>query len=237
MQGQIVDLQNRLKKLTDSGKGLGDAQYDEVYVKLAKAKEAAKEYASELTKIQNTEPKPSIFDGLISKLSVLAKKARSVVSMFGKMVASNIANGIKKISSGILGIHKTSNKSTISIGKLLKYLFGIRSLYVLFNKLRSALVDGFKNLAQYSGSTNGVISGLISSLTQLKNSFATAFAPILTAVAPALNYLISLLNSAVTAIAQFMAALTGHQSPAKLRGISEKDRRGRKRSQRRTCII
>lgn len=221
MQGQIVDLQNRLKKLTDSGKGLGDAQYDEVYVKLAKAKEAAKEYASELTKIQNTEPKPSIFDGLISKLSVLAKKARSVVSMFGKMVASNIANGIKKISSGILGIHKASNKSTISIGKLLKYLFGIRSLYVLFNKLRSALVDGFKNLAQYSGSTNGVISGLISSLTQLKNSFATAFAPILTAVAPALNYLISLLNSAVTAIAQFMAALTGQKTFTKATKVQQ----------------
>lgn len=221
MQGQIVDLQNRLKKLTDSGKGLGDAQYDEVYVKLAKAKEAAKEYASELTKIQNTEPKPSIFDGLISKLSVLAKKARSVVSMFGKMVASNIANGIKKISSGILGIHKSSNKSTISIGKLLKYLFGIRSLYVLFNKLRSALADGFKNLAQYSGSTNGVISGLISSLTQLKNSFATAFAPILTAVAPALNYLISLLNSAVTAIAQFMAALTGQKTFTKATKVQQ----------------
>lgn len=221
MQGQIVDLQNRLKKLTDSGKGLGDAQYDEVYAKLARAKEAAKEYASELTKIQNTEPKPSIFDGLISKLSVLAKKARSVVSMFGKMVASNIANGIKKISSGILGIHKTSNKSTISIGKLLKYLFGIRSLYVLFNKLRSALVDGFKNLAQYSGSTNGVISGLISSLTQLKNSFATAFAPILTAVAPVLNYLISLLNSAVTAIAQFMAALTGQKTFTKATKVQQ----------------
>lgn len=221
MQGQIVDLQNRLKKLTDSGKGLGDAQYDEVYVKLAKAKEAAKEYASELTKIQNTEPKPSIFDGLILKLSVLAKKARSVVSMFGKMVASNIANGIKKISSGILGIHKSSNKSTISIGKLLKYLFGIRSLYVLFNKLRSALADGFKNLAQYSGSTNGVISGLISSLTQLKNSFATAFAPILTAVAPALNYLISLLNSAVTAIAQFMAALTGQKTFTKATKVQQ----------------
>lgn len=221
MQGQIVDLQNRLKKLTDSGKGLGDAQYDEVYVKLAKAKEAAKEYASELTKIQNTEPKPSIFDGLISKLSVLAKKARSVVSMFGKMVASNIANGIKKISSGILGIHKSSNKSTISIGKLLKYLFGIRSLYVLFNKLRSALADGFKNLAQYSGSTNGVISGLISSLTQLKNSFATAFAPILTAVAPALNYLIGLLNSAVTAISQFMAALTGQKTFTKATKVQQ----------------
>lgn len=221
MQGQIADLQNRLKKLTDSGKGLGDAQYDEVYAKLARAKEAAKEYASELTKIQNTDPKPGIFDGLISKLSVLAKKARSVVSMFGKMVASNIANGIKKISSGILGIHKSSNKSTISIGKLLKYLFGIRSLYVLFNKLRSALVDGFKNLAQYSGSTNGVISGLISSLTQLKNSFATAFAPILTAVAPALNYLISLLNSAVTAIAQFMAALTGQKTFTKATKVQQ----------------
>lgn len=221
MQGQIVDLQNKLKKLTDSGKGLGDAQYDEVYVKLTRAKEAAKEYASELTKIQNTEPKPGIFDGLISKLSVLAKKARSAVSMFGKMVGSNIANGIKKISSGILGIHKSSNKSTISVGKLLKYLFGIRSLYTLFNKLRGALVDGFKNLAQYSGSTNGVISGLISSLTQLKNSFATAFAPILTAVAPALNYLIGLLNSAVTAIAQFMAALTGQKTFTKATKVQE----------------
>lgn len=221
MQGQIVDLQNRLKKLTDSGKGLGDAQYDEVYAKLARAKEAAKEYASELTKIQNIEPKPGIFDGLISKLSALVKKARSAVSMLGKMVGSNIANGIKKISSGILGIHKSSNKSTISIGKLLKYLFGIRSLYVLFNKLRSALVDGFKNLAQYSGSTNGAISGLISSLTQLKNSFATAFAPILTAVAPALNYLISLLNSAVTAIAQFMAALTGQKTFTKATKVQQ----------------
>lgn len=221
MQGQIIDLQNRLKKLTDSGKGLGDAQYDEVYAKLARAKEAAKEYASELTKIQNIEPKSGIFDGLISKLSALVKKARSAVSMLGKMVGSNIANGIKKISSGILGIHKSSNKSTISIGKLLKYLFGIRSLYVLFNKLRSALVDGFKNLAQYSGSTNGVISGLISSLTQLKNSFATAFAPILTAVAPALNYLISLLNSAVTAIAQFMAALTGQKTFTKATKVQQ----------------
>lgn len=221
LQGQIVDLQNKLKKLTDSGKGLGDAQYDEVYVKLTRAKEAAREYASELTRIQNTEPKPSIFNGLISKLSTLAKKARSVVSMFGKMVGSNIANGIKKISSGILGIHKSSNKSTISIGKLLKYLFGIRSLYVLFNKLRSALVDGFKNLAQYSDSTNGVISGLMSSLTQLKNSFATAFAPILTAVAPALNYLIILLNSAVTAIAQFMAALTGQKTFTKATKVQQ----------------
>lgn len=221
MQGQIVDLQNKLKKLTDSGKGLGDAQYDEVYVKLTRAKEAAREYASELTRIQNTEPKPSIFNGLISKLSTLAKKARSVVSMFGKMVGSNIANGIKKISSGILGIHKSSSKSTLSLGKLLKYALGIRSLYALFNKLRSALVDGFKNLAQYSGSTNGAISGLMSSLMQLKNSFAAAFAPILTAVAPALNYLIGLLNSAVAAISQLIAALTGQKTFVKATKVQE----------------
>ena len=141
--------------------------------------------------------------------------------MLGKIVGTKIANGLKKLSSGILGIHKSSNKSTISLGKLLKYTFGIRSLYVLFNKMRGAIVDGFQNLVQYSGSTNKTLSSLIGSLTQLKNSFATAFAPILTAVVPILNYLIGLLNSAVTAIAQFMAAITGQKTFTKATKVQE----------------
>lgn len=221
LDGQIEALKKKLMELKDLGKGLGDADYNDVYVQLTRAKEAAKQYAAELTKIEKQKPDGGFYASMATKLEKLTAKAKSFVLTMGKLAGSAIVGGLKKISSGILGIHKSSNKSTISIGKLLKYLFGIRSLYVLFNKLRSALVDGFKNLAQYSGSTNGVISGLISSLTQLKNSFATAFAPILTAVAPALNYLISLLNSAVTAIAQFMAALTGQKTFTKATKVQQ----------------
>ena len=222
MQGQIVDLQIKLKKLSESGKSLGDANYDNVYVQLTRAKEAASAYAKELTKIQNIKsPGERIFDGVVGGLKKLYSTAKSAVLMLGKIVGTKIANGLKKLSSGILGIHKSSNKSTISLGKLLKYTFGIRSLYVLFNKMRGAIVDGFQNLVQYSGSTNKTLSSLIGSLTQLKNSFATAFAPILTAVAPILNYLIGLLNSAVTAIAQFMAAITGQKTFTKATKVQE----------------
>ena len=222
MQGQIVDLQIKLKKLSESGKSLGDANYDNVYVQLTRAKEAASAYAKELTKIQNIKsPGERIFDGVVGGLKKLYSTAKSAVLMLGKIVGTKIANGLKKLSSGILGIHKSSNKSTISLGKLLKYTFGIRSLYVLFNKMRGAIVDGFQNLVQYSGSTNKTLSSLIGSLTQLKNSFATAFAPILTAVVPILNYLIGLLNSAVTAIAQFMAAITGQKTFTKATKVQE----------------
>ena len=50
MSGKILDLQTRMQKLAESGKGLGDAEYDELYRKLAIAKEEAKNYAAELAK-------------------------------------------------------------------------------------------------------------------------------------------------------------------------------------------
>lgn len=154
----------------------------------------------------------------IKNIASLAAKAS--VSL-GKLVGKPILNGLVKMTTGIFGIHKSANKTTLSLKNLVKYGLGIRTLYALFGKMRSAVAEGFKNLAQYSGSTNKDISSLMSSMTQLKNSFATAFAPILSAVAPALNYLIGLLNTAVTAIAQFMAALTGKSTVVKATKVQQ----------------
>ena len=88
------------------------------------------------------------------------------------------------------GAKQSGNAFGSSLKTLLKYGIGIRSLFVLFNRLRSAMVDGFKNLAQYSTTTNNSLSTLQSGLNQLKNSLATAFAPILDVIAPILNTLI-----------------------------------------------
>jgi anti-sigma28 factor (negative regulator of flagellin synthesis) len=112
----------------------------------------------------------------IKNIASLAAKAS--VSL-GKLVGKPILNGLVKMTAGMFGIHKSANKTTLSLKNLVKYGLGIRTLYALFGKMRSAVAEGFKNLAQYSGSTNKDISSLMSSMTQLKNSFATAFAPIL----------------------------------------------------------
>lgn len=120
--------------------------------------------------------------------------------------AEKAANSTEKLSN----VTKKSSNDFKGFGSMmLKYGIGIESLFTLINKLRSALVEGFKNLAQYSTNTNTSISGLMSSLSQCKNSLATAFDPILQAVAPALNYMISLVTAAATAVAQLIAILTG----------------------------
>lgn len=134
----------------------------------------------------------------LSRIGGMVGKAIGSIATFGKNAAKSLT-GAKKSSSGF----------GLSLGTLVKYGFGIRSLYVLVNKLRSALVDGFKNLSQYSGETNGSISMLWSSLERLKNSLATAFAPILTVVAPILSKFIDMLSTAASYVSMFFSFLSG----------------------------
>lgn len=135
---------------------------------------------------------------------------------------------IQKFSSGIplMKRFSSANKSVSSglgggLKNILKYTLGIRSLFVLVNKLRSALVDGFKNLSQYSGETNNSLSMLMSSLTQLKNAFAAAFAPILNVVAPILNSIIQKIISVVNTFGQLTSALTGKTTYIKAKKVQQ----------------
>ena len=177
------------------------------------------------TSVSDYKNKITMLSGITNRLSTVGQKASGAVKNLARnllqITKSAIITGLKKIGAGILGIHKSANKSTISIGKMLKYLFGIRSLYTLFNKMRSALVDGFKNLVQYSGETNSAISSVMSALTQLKNSFATAFAPIVTTVAPYLVKFINLISECVTRVGMFIAALTGKNTFTKAVGVQQ----------------
>ncbi len=135
---------------------------------------------------------------------------------------------IQKFSSGIplMKRFSSANKSVSSglgggLKNILKYTLGIRSLFVLVNKLRSALVDGFKNLSQYSGETNSSLSMLMSSLTQLKNAFAAAFAPILNVVAPILDSIIQKIISVVNTFGQLTSALTGKTTYIKAKKVQQ----------------
>lgn len=153
--------------------------------------------------------------GLKKVISGTASALTKVTTVI-KRTSGAFAALIQKFTSGIPILRRFTGATKSASGGLggglkniLKYAFGIRSLFALVNKLRSALVDGFKNLAQYSGETNNSISMLMSSLTQLKNAFAAAFAPILNVVAPILNSLIQKIISVVNTFGQLTSALTG----------------------------
>lgn len=166
--------------------------------------------------------------GLKKLISGVGSGLKTLASGAIQKTSGAFAALIQKFTSGIPILRRFTgaNKSvTSSLGSglknVLKYTLGIRSLFALVNKLRSALVDGFKNLAQYSGETNNSISMLMSSLTQLKNAFAAAFAPILNVIAPILNTLIQKIISVVNTFGQLTSALTGKTTYIKAKKVQQ----------------
>jgi phage-related protein len=131
-----------------------------------------------------------------------------------KLAKSNekVADSGKKAADSLKETGSAAGNAKNGIMTLLKYGLGIRSLFVLFNKLRSAVVAGMSNLAQESGSTNSAISMLWGSLERLKNSLATAFAPILTAIAPILSKFVDMLSTAATYVSMFFSMLSGQKT-------------------------
>ena len=111
---------------------------------------------------------------------------------------------------GIFG--RRAGNAGSSVKNFIKSALGIGSLVVLFNKLKSAVSEGFNNLAQYSGQAGRSLTQLKGSLTQVKNSLAVAFAPIVTAIAPYVQTLVNLITTACNALAQFFGALTGQKT-------------------------
>ena len=166
--------------------------------------------------------------GLKKLISGVGSGLKTLASGAIQKTSGAFAALIQKFTSGIPVLRRFTGETKSASGGLggglkniLKYAFGIRSLFALVNKLRSALVDGFKNLAQYSGETNNSISMLMSSLTQLKNAFAAAFAPILNVIAPILNTLIQKIISVVNTFGQLTSALTGKTTYIKAKKVQQ----------------
>ena len=148
----------------------------------------------------------------LSKIPGIVKSAFSsatrTVLNFGKSLGKGLADKAKQAVSSLKGLGKSSN----SVSKIILKLSNMFKLMLIRMAMRAAIQgvkEGMQNLVQYSDRANQSMSGLMTNMTYLKNSFAAAFAPILSYVAPVLNTLINLLATAVGYINQFFSALGG----------------------------
>ena len=154
---------------------------------------------------------------LKNSLTTAARTATSAVKALvkeiAKLASSALLSPLKKLGTAISNIGKQANTSAPSLKQLgrafLQYGLGARSLYRLINKLRTALFAGFADLAMVDQPFNAAMSSIISSLEYLRNAFASAFAPIIQAVAPALSTFINMVAQAVTWVGQLIALITG----------------------------
>lgn len=139
----------------------------------------------------------------------LTNPITALVSPMAKLTAS-----MKKFATASKNAAKNHDKLNLSLKNavktLLKYTLGIRSLFVLFNKLRSAMVSGMENLAQAFDPVNAKMSSIVTSLLQMKNAIAAAVEPMLNVLAPALAQIAELVSDIAVKVASFIATLTGN---------------------------
>lgn len=154
------------------------------------------------------------------RIAAAAKKALGGTASLTRSVFTKTAGVIRKAGDTAKKVfrkmHGDTKKQNSLLSTLKSRFSGIAlSLLVFnwvtrgFNAVVASVKDGVKNLARYSGEYNAVVSDMVSALATLKNSFVTAFAPIMTVALPYLTQLINFLTTAVNKVAQFIAALTG----------------------------
>lgn len=156
---------------------------------------------------------------IVEKVLPAIKRVIGSFAQLGKQLISTGIKSIGKLVSGFKQLIPQLNKAhggfRLNLNTILKYVVGVRSLYALFNKFRNAVKEGVRNLAQWRDGNNQVnenLSYLITSLAQLKNQIAAAFAPIINIVVPILNTFVDSLIEAMNYLAQFIAKVTGQTS-------------------------
>lgn len=99
-----------------------------------------------------------------------------------------------------------------AIKSILAYGFGIRSLYMLMRKLRSAIKDGLGEMSQQFEDVNERMSSILTSINYIKATLTTIVEPMLTLVAPALEKISELVANISYHVASFIAALSGQKN-------------------------
>lgn len=140
--------------------------------------------------------------------AALIQKFTSGIPIIGRTRKS--MNGIGQSGRGLRGILST-------LGMTARFMF---ASFIIQGALSGAK-EGMQNLSKYSKQTNADLSLLMSSLTQLKNSLATAFAPILTVITPVLNALIQKIITVVNAFGQLTASLAGQTTFVKAKKVNQ----------------
>lgn len=119
----------------------------------------------------------------------------------------------KKFNKEMKNTHKTTSLANMSLGKfilnLIKATIGVRSIYMLFRKLRKAIGEGFNSMAVQLDDVNAQLSSIVTSFNYMKAAVTAVVQPILNALAPALEQISNAFEQVAFYASSFIAVLTG----------------------------
>ena len=173
----------------------------------------SKTLAQQEKAVSGLEAKQTALTTKLQQQTLEYEKQQEAVGNMRSQLMQSGGQAMDRMKAGAANVTKSFNAGFKTI---LKYAFGIRSVYFLFRKLRAALKEGLLDYAKKDPETQANIDSLKASLNGLKLAWGSAFAPVVNAVIPILVKLIDWLTAAANAIAQFFAVLSGKGSYKKI---------------------
>jgi phage-related protein len=186
-------------------------------------KEISKTDAKERSLVNTNSSLGSSFKNVSQSADSAKTKTGGISSVFSRMggVVSGLGKRLCGLAQNFTSTTNSANNASFSIGRMIGMSVLYSTVFGMISKVNSGIMTGINNLAQYSSATNASISSMMSALTQLQNSLATAFAPILSVVAPILTAFMNMLSKAITYVGMFIAALTGQKSFTRAKAVQE----------------
>lgn len=186
-------------------------------------KEISKTDAKEKGLVNTNSRLGSSFKNVSQSADSAKTKTGGISSIFSRMggVVSGLGKRLTGLAQNFTSTTNSANNASFSIGRMIGMSVLYSTVFGMISKVNSGIMTGINNLAQYSSATNASISSMMSALTQLQNSLATAFAPILSVVAPILTAFMNMLSKAITYVGMFIAALTGQKSFTRAKAVQE----------------
>lgn len=227
-ENTIAELQAKMQQLRDTGQATEIVPYAGHEAEVAKLYQQLFNLNNQLTiqqtKYREATARANELDDAQKRLATSSGDVAKNISQTGSSDILFSLDSLKEKFSGLQNAHKRFERGLKrGIRTFIKYAFGVRSVFFLYRKLRAAVMQGFGNLQKYSEPLGQSIKDLKNALNQLKNQFAAAFSPIVTAVLPYIQTFINALNAAISKVGQFIAALMGKKTwtRAKLVNIAD----------------
>lgn len=222
----VTRLKSELSRMESSGTAFISGAGTEEYARAAaKVKELAGDIEESKLRMAELHAKQEPVATGFSRIKDTASKAFSVLNTLSGKVFGRLKNTAKKAFSSI---QRDTKKTSGFFSTFASRLKGISMSLLIFNWITKAfnamvsgMKSGFENLSGHSREYAQSVQNLKNAMSTLGNSFAAAFSPIVQAAIPYLIKLINWVNTAVNAIAQLIAYLSGKSTWTKAKQVQD----------------
>lgn len=158
----------------------------------------------------------SMFGSLSSAVAKFGETITPVLGRFGMLILSFTRFAVGGIAQRIGSAFRSIGNKITGLFNSIKRIAFYRLIRSLMRMLTQGFQEGLKNMYAYSQTVGTQFAGsmdrLATSALYLKNSLASIAAPLINALAPAIDFIADKLVNLFNLIAQFIARLTGRDT-------------------------